>query len=181
MAIYSKYHQEKKETVSIRGELMNNTCIYSDIILPKDTVRVYNIHLASNWLNESDYGFISKPNQKSIIKGVLAIIRKMKKGYKRRAEEADAISRHMQSCPHPIIICGDFNDTPLSYAYQTIKGSLTDGFRSSGKGLGTSFINLPGLRIDYILHDPSFKSINYKKHNQVLSDHHPISCDIIIP
>ena len=28
---------------------MNNSCIYSDIVVNDDTIRVYNIHLASNF------------------------------------------------------------------------------------------------------------------------------------
>ena len=63
MAIYSNYPQIKKETVSIKGERMNNTCIYSDILIKKDTIRVYNIHLASNWFNSSDYSFIQDPKK----------------------------------------------------------------------------------------------------------------------
>ena len=61
MAIYSKYPQIKKKTVSIKGERMNNTCIYSDMIINEDTIRVYNIHLASNWFKNTDYSFIQNP------------------------------------------------------------------------------------------------------------------------
>ena len=80
--------------------------------------------------------------------------------------------------PYPIILCGDFNDTPLSYAYHKIKGDLVDSFSYSGKGIGESFVRIPGLRIDYIMHDKSFKSYNYKKKEEILSDHYAISCDI---
>ena len=44
-AIYSKYPQINKKTVNIDGATMNNSCIYSDIIVNNDTIRVYNIHL----------------------------------------------------------------------------------------------------------------------------------------
>ena len=36
----------------------------------------------------------------------------------------------------PVILCGDFNDTPASYTYRTVKGDLTDGFRDCGSGFG---------------------------------------------
>ena len=61
MAIYSQFPQIKKGTVSIEGERMNNTCIFSDVIIYSDTIRVYNIHLASNWFDKSDLAFIENP------------------------------------------------------------------------------------------------------------------------
>lgn len=181
MAIYSKYPQINKKTVTIKGKDINNTCIYSDLLIKKDTIRVYNIHLASNWFKRSDYSFIENPKKEKLKAGLLGIINRMKSSYKKRAEEVDIIKDHMASSPYPLIACGDFNDTPLSYAYYSIKKDLVDAFTLSGKGLGKSFIKIPALRIDYILHDTKFKSTNYQKHNQILSDHYPISCEIIIP
>ena len=61
MATYSKYPIIKKGTVSISGENINNVCIFSDIVILEDTVRVYNIHLASNTFDNKDYQFIEKP------------------------------------------------------------------------------------------------------------------------
>ena len=181
MAIYSHYPQIEKKTVPIKGKTMNNTCIYSDIIIKKDTLRVYNIHLASNWFNNSEYAFIQNPQKEKFTKKIIAIIKRMRKSYKERAKEVNAIKKHMRASPYPIIVGGDFNDTPLSFAYHSIKENLIDAFSFSGKGLGTSFVEIPGLRIDYILHDPKFKSTNYQISNQILSDHYAVSCEIITP
>ena len=181
MAIYSNYPQIKKETVSIKGERMNNTCIYSDMLIKGDTIRVYNIHLASNWFNSSDYYFMQNPQQEKLKEGILGITKRMRTSYKKRAEEVDVIKEHMLSSPYPLIVCGDFNDTPLSYAYHSIKGNLVDAFSQSAKGIGTSFVKIPALRIDYILHDAEFKSTNYQKYNQILSDHYAVSCEITTP
>ena len=181
MAIYSQYPQIKNKTVSISGERMNNTCIYSDIIIKGDTIRVYNIHLASNWFNSSDYSFIENPQKGKIKESISGITKRMKNSYKKRAEEVNMIKKHMRGSPYPLIVCGDFNDTPLSYAYQSIKGKLLDAFSISGKGIGNSFVKIPTLRIDYILHDSKFSSTKYKKHDVVLSDHYAVSCEIVIP
>ena len=180
MAIYSKYPQLKKETVSIKGERMNNTCIYSDLCIDSDTIRVYNIHLASNWFKNSDYSFLQNPKKETLKKGIKGIVERMKSSYKKRAEEAQVIKEHMKSSPYPIILCGDFNDTPLSYAYNTISERLNDAFKESGKGIGQSFIKIPALRIDYILYNENFKSYNYIQHKQNLSDHYAVSCEIDI-
>lgn len=181
MAIYSNYPQINKSTVSINGERMNNTCIYSDIIINTDTLRVYNIHLASNWFKNSDYSFLQNPQKSTFKSGVTGIIERMKSSYRKRANEAIAIKEHMQKSPFPIILCGDFNDTPLSYSYNTIGKNLKDAFKESGKGIGHSFIKIPALRIDYILHDKDLNSFNYKKHKQELSDHYAVSCEIANP
>ena len=181
MAIYSKYLQINKETVNINGKKMNNTCIYSDIIIRDDTIRVYNIHLASNWFNIADYSFMQNPKKDKFKDGILGIMERMKKSFKKRAQEVELIKQHISKSPYSIIVCGDLNDTPLSYAYHSIKGSLIDAFSYSGKGIGNSFVDIPALRIDYIFHDSKFKSTNYQKHNKILSDHYPISCEISIP
>ncbi len=133
-----------------------NSCIYKDIIL-NDTIRVYNIHLQNNW------------------------VKTMKASYQKRANESIIIKEHINQSPYPVIICGDFNDTPISYTYSKIKKGLLDAFQESGIGIGNSYVGVPSLRIDYILHDVNYKSYNYKKHKYELSDHYPISCDILIP
>lgn len=181
MAIYSNYKQINKQTVSLNGERMNNTCIFSDMIIKEDTFRIYNIHLASNWFNSSDYSFILNPKKEKIKEGLTGISNRMRASYNKRANQVTVIRKHMNTSPYPIIVCGDFNDTPLSYAYNIIKGELNDAFSLSAKGIGTSYIKIPALRIDYIMHDSSFKSTNYQKHSEELSDHYAISCEITIP
>ncbi len=133
-----------------------NICIYKDIVL-NDTIRIYNIHLQSNWLKT------------------------MKSSYQKRVREAIKIKKHINKSPYPVIICGDFNDTPISYTYSKIKDGLLDSFEESGIGIGNSYVSIPTLRIDYILHSKEYKSYNYRKKKYKLSDHYPISCDILIP
>jgi len=160
---------------------MNNTCIYSDMIIYADTIRVYNVHLASNWFKDSDYFFLQNPQKEKLKEGISGIVKRMKISYQKRAKETQVIKEHMQTSPFPIILCGDFNDTPLSYAYNNIISNLNDSFLESGKGIGQSFVKIPALRIDYILHDKKFSSFNYKQHKQELSDHYAISTELTIP
>ncbi len=175
LAIYSKFPQINTSNIIIDN---NNICIYSDIKIKQDTIRVYNMHLASNWFKQSDYSFINNPKKETIKNGVTGIIQRMKISYAKRANEVNIIKKHMRKSPYKIIVCGDFNDTPVSYSYRTIKKNLKDSFYECGNGIGTSFVKIPALRIDYIMHDPSLKSFNYKKKEIVLSDHYPISCEI---
>ena len=78
-----------------------------------------------------------------------------------------------------VCIHGD-NESSLATA-RSIKENLLDAFKESGIGIGNSYVGIPSLRIDYILHDKKFNSYNYKKNKYELSDHFPISCSILIP
>ncbi len=181
LAVLSNYNIINHENVIKVGESnVENTCIFADIVIGEDTIRLYNIHLASNWFDNEDYLFINRSSKVPIKKGVFAIINKMKKSYKERALQVRVIEQNMKQSPYPIIVCGDFNDTPLSYTYNKIKSNLIDSFTISGSGIGDSYVKIPMLRIDYIMHDNKFKSYNYQKQKKAFSDHYAISCEIDI-
>ena len=176
MVIYSKFPQINKGTVSIKGERMNNTCIFSDMIINKDTVRVYNIHLASNWFDKNDLAFMKNPeiSQEAIKKGVFGIAKRLKRSFQKRATQVEIIKNHMDNAPYPILVCGDFNDTPNSFAYYKITKGLKDSFLEKGNGIGSTFFGNTFLRIDYILHSPKFKTTTFTTHQKKLSDHKAI-------
>ena len=94
-----------------------------------------------------------------------------------RQKQAKAIREHISDCPYPVILCGDFNDSPASFSYNKIMHGLKDSFRNSGKGTGTTYIggNFPAYRIDYILHSPCYLSYGYTVGKEMgISDHYPI-------
>jgi endonuclease/exonuclease/phosphatase family metal-dependent hydrolase len=85
----------------------------------------------------------------------------------------------LEKSPYPLIVCGDFNDSPASYSYYTIKGKLKDSFKESGFGMSRTYIGkMPSFRIDYILHDAKWQSFDYKTNRLNFSDHKMISCTI---
>jgi endonuclease/exonuclease/phosphatase family metal-dependent hydrolase len=52
----------------------------------------------------------------------------------------------------------------------------------SAKGMSRTYIGkMPSFRIDYILHDPRWKSYNYKTNTLNFSDHKMVSCSIVVP
>ena len=157
----------------------DNSCIYTDIQKNNKIIRVYNTHLASIKLNRHDYKAMQEINKNEYSEDFdkeMMMLSKIRYGFVRRASQADSIQKSIKESPYPVILCGDFNDTPASYAYKTIKGSLKDAFVESGAGLGRTYIGeFPSFRIDYIFHDNSILPSNFQTHSEELSDHHPIS------
>jgi endonuclease/exonuclease/phosphatase family metal-dependent hydrolase len=159
--------------------------IYCDIVIHSDTIRLYNLHLASIHFNREDYDFISDlPNQQDqevIKKHSLRVLGRLKTAFMRRGNQADLVRNHIKNSPHPVVLCGDINDTPSSYAYRVLASGLTDAFVESGKGMGVTYAgeNFPSFRIDYIFHDQVFESFHFLRKKVPLSDHYPISCSLL--
>lgn len=153
-----------------------NSCMYTDIeIDPSKTIRVYNLHLQSNQFAQEDYDFIQNFSDSQDGKSMEKIISKLKKGYINRAKQSQQVLESMSSSPYPNIICGDFNDTPVSYAYRTLSKNKKDAFIEKGNGFGKTYVNpSPFLRIDYLLFDTSFTINSYQRLNEELSDHYPV-------
>lgn len=106
---------------------------------------------------------------------------KLTSAAKRRAPQAEVVAdfiRKHQS--RPIVVCGDFNDIPLSYTHQKMAENLTDCYQKSGFGPGFSYHkNSMHVRIDNILCTNHFEPYNCKVDNTIaLSDHYPIICDL---
>ncbi len=162
----------------------NNICLYSDISINGDTIRVYNMHLQSINFGYADIAFVrsmlSEEEAEDEVENSKSLLRRMKRAYTRRAEQANAIAAHIVSCRYPIIICGDFNDTPVSYTYRVLAKGMCDAFRESGSGFGKTFENpLPIPRIDYILHSETLSSWEFKTIETTgMSDHYPVTCKI---
>jgi len=167
----------------IRFKNSGNMIIFTDMLIDADTVRVYNCHLQSYGLQPKEINSIdsieydSSDMNKQKLK-LLSI--KFKDAIIKRAEQAATLREHIDHCPYPVIVCGDFNDTPVSFTYHTVRGDLKDSFIESGKGTANTYNGkLPSFRIDYILFSPKFDSYNFEVSVLNHSDHYPISCDLL--
>ncbi len=178
IATYSKFPIVNRGKIDF-GYKSNNVCIYTDLIVGKDTIRVYNMHLQSIAFSKDDYKFAeelhSEIETKEEVERSKNILRRLKRAFVKRSKQADIIGAHIASSKYKVIVCGDFNDTPTSYTYNTISDNLKDSFLESGRGLGKTYSGVfPSFRIDYILHDKKFNSYNYKTIKEEYSDHFPI-------
>jgi len=166
----------------IRFKKSYNMVLFSDIVLPgNDTVRVYNCHLQSNRILPNEYGVVDSltTGNDPKLRETRLVLAKLKRAFEIRASQARILSSHIAKSPYPVIICGDFNDTPVSYSYHKIKGDLIDAYCESGNGIGSTYNGpYPFLRIDYIFYDQRFTSNDFTRHKVDYSDHYPISCYI---
>ena len=105
------------------------------------------------------------------------MIWKLRKSFILRSKQVHNLATHIAACPYPVILAGDFNDTPTSYTYHQLTIGLFDSFKEAGNELfeGTYAGKLPSFRIDYILHTREFQALTYKKIDVELSDHYPIT------
>ncbi len=161
-----------------------NSCIFSDIKINNDTIRVYNVHFESVHLGNKDYKFAEDmsdikniTNKKEVKKGSKRILSLLKTSSIKRASQAELVAIHIKSSPYPVIICGDFNDVPSSYTYHTVSKGLLDAFVQNGKGFEQTYSGIfPSFRIDYILYNKKITSYNFKTYHIKSSDHYPVSC-----
>ena len=179
LATFSRFPIINKGIIHFTGALANSG-IYSDVVIDGDTIRIFNVHLESVKFSNSDYKYVSElmePGAGQTSSNSKIIFSKLKNAFDKRAEQAKVVAGYINQSPYPIILCGDFNDTPSSFAYHTISHGLQDAFLNSGFGLGSTYAgDVPFLRIDFILHSPELLSSKYERHKVWFSDHYPISC-----
>lgn len=160
-----------------------NMVIYADIQIGSDTIRVYNNHLESIHFERDEFQWIDDQTDNERIPGdkISEIMHRMKSAFIRRAGQSLIVKKHINQSPYKVIVCGDFNDTPVSFTTNKIRSGLYDSFRSGGKGMGITFPNMKApLRIDYILHSKEMVSSGFTIGRVKYSDHRPVSCSIRI-
>lgn len=176
IATYSKYPIIKRSRIPFSNT--TNVAMYTDIKILDDTIRIFNLHLQSIKLRERNYDFMGDLKLKYTdeqMEGFRDIGAHLKQAFILRAEQANVIANYITQSPYPVILMGDFNDTPVSYAYRKIKKGLHDAFRESGRGFGNTYAGeLPSFRIDYILYSDPFRSHDFKRTKIKSSDHYPV-------
>ncbi len=175
MATFSKYPVVQKEEIIFKNS--QNFVLITDVVKNEDTIRVFNCHLQSLHLGAKEYNFldsISDNVDKERLKEVPSLLKLLRKAYRKRARQVAILKDSLSRSPYPVVLCGDFNDIPNSYTYQTLSRNLYDSFLEAGNGFGTTYTKffIP-YRIDYILYDSHFESVFSKKIEIPYSDHFP--------
>lgn len=173
IALFSRYPILQSQKIIFPDE-SSNTAMWAVLDIDGQVVKVFNAHLQTTNLNQNRI----RPSD-NIDRAASRIIRlkdMMNENGVIRARQADLIRTLIDESTCPVIVCGDFNDTPASYAYRKIKGNLEDSFRSCGKGYGYTYRYLRKLfRIDYVFYSRDvFRGIRYYSPDLEYSDHKPV-------
>jgi endonuclease/exonuclease/phosphatase family metal-dependent hydrolase len=176
IATYSRFPIIRKGEIRHPGS--SSLSIYSDIIIEKDTFRIFNNHLQSFRLQRMERSLIEElalTEDNQAIDEIKTISVSLKQGFVRRSLQAQVVKSYIDRSPYPVIVLGDFNDTPVSYSYRKIRKGLNDAFVKSGYGAGFTYRgNYPPNRIDYILYDNKLISTRFNILKVKYSDHYPI-------
>ncbi len=203
--ILSKFPIAESGRISFPGS--TNLAIFADVEHYGRTLRIYNNHLESynvsftalahkfsQLIKEKKGQFASTAEQEpgsafteleavgqEITKDIVQTHESMKGTFIKRSQQVEKIIEHINQTPHNTIICGDFNDTPMSYSYHTLAKSRKDTFKEAGSGFGATFAPIwPLLRIDYLLVPDQAQCIRHTIHKIPLSDHYPVKAEVII-
>ncbi len=179
MATFTNFPIVNKGVITFVSDY-SNSCIFTDLLVGSDTIRVYNTHLSSIRFQREDYDLINETKEQvktsdENIKGYKRIYNLLHTAYEKRAVQLQQVLDHIYNCPYPVVLTGDFNDTPVSYCYTQTRKYLTDSFVESGFGVGNTYIgDFPSFRIDYVFHSDDIESADYKTLDYELSDHYPV-------
>lgn len=183
LAIMSKFPLENTGVIQFEGSF--NGAIFADVLVDGHKFRLYSVHLQSTRLGKDAREVLKKENITSLNKKetqdkYYRISSKLTTAFELRAAQARIIAQHAKESPYPAIICGDFNDTPMSYAYRLLAKDRKDSFVEKGWGIGATYAGgLPALRIDYILVHPKFKVFNHQLQKRAISDHRAVVSDVV--
>jgi endonuclease/exonuclease/phosphatase family metal-dependent hydrolase len=159
-AIYSRYPIVQAQRIDTMKEV-----VWADVVMREDTFRVFSTHLHTTAIRRVDSQYLENHEyleDDGSNQHFREIIHRLSENNKLRAAQVDTISQLIDSSPYPVIVCGDFNDVPVSNTYRRMSHRLRDAFREKGRGYSHTYRGLfDMLRIDYVLCSKGFSVLSY--------------------
>ncbi len=155
-------------------------CALYKIRLPNMVIHLLNVHLTSYALSQKERkivsnirGFRSAKQSMQMDKSVYA---KLSAAFASRDTLSHAIRQIADSIQGPLIIAGDFNDVPASYAYRTICGDdFKDAVAKTTFGPMITYHAHGFLfHIDQVLYRGKLTPNSTKRGSLKCSDHYPV-------
>lgn len=187
LGIHTRFPILRRERIWYSTELSNGSMAWW-LQAGSDTLIVVNNHFESCHLSQDD-----RKQYKQMLKGRMdgdsvraeskLLMVKLAEANAKRSRQIDEVCRYVDAHrDYPIIVCGDFNDNPLSYSCYAMSKRLTDCFAAVGRGVGVSY-NQKGFffRIDHVFCSDSLQPVSCKIDSKMdASDHYPVVCTIKI-
>ena len=164
--VWSKYPLINKQTIQYesRGNI-SNQC---DVVVGADTIRLMNNHLESYSFTAADLDDLAHVRDKS------------ERSTPIRNAQARKVREKVEESPYPVIVVGDFNASPLSFAYRYIRKGMHDAWLETSwlKWGATCHKRGFGVRIDYILSSPELVPVSCTIEPTNASDHYPMTATL---
>ncbi len=180
-AVVSRFPILGFRTVEIESR-MSNAAMCADLLVGEDTLTVFNVHLESISLSraeKTEYGnVLLTPESEKVKSEARFLTGKLSEAAHYRAMQTQILVDRLDSLPagRRVLLCGDFNDTPISYTYQTISRRLHNAYRHGGRGVGVSYSeNFFPVRIDNVFYSNDWTCLEAHIVNGItVSDHYPL-------
>lgn len=184
IAVFSRYPLTNDRFITYPNSA--NCSMVCDVVMGTDTIRLINNHLQTTSVSQKRKKWereLATDNTRREVRVAKDAAGTLHGNFVKRAEQAHTISHYVQTSPHPVLVCGDFNSIPSSYTYRHLTETLKDGFRTAGNGYMYTYRYAKHmLRIDYIFHSPDLKGIRYDSPDlDLCSDHNPVVMEVQIP
>jgi len=170
----SRFKAKDKGVIKFDGSA--NLAIYTDYAIDDEMLRVYNCHFESYNISPSGLlrSLLGRDREK-----LKDAEDKMRSGILRRPRQVGKVLGHISGSPVEAMVCGDFNDSPMSYTYFKMSQGRRDTFRKAGRGFSATYSLLwPLIRIDYVLYPKKFAAVSHDTPKKPYSDHYPVVAEI---
>ena len=181
--IFSKYPLTKVAEDSGFGKGNTYGVMVSVDAGEKGKFHVANVHLLSYMITDSEIDVLTNASERQNLDTIgKTVLHKLSFAFQKRSEELQTVLNGMPPVGGPIIICGDFNEPPLSFNYRQMQmAGFVDTFTKVGFGIKPTYAGkLPLLRIDYVWANDGVKPLAFDRYKYKASDHYPIMLDFAI-
>lgn len=182
LGIHTRYPIVKRERLAYDSKANGSGAWWLQV--GDDTLIVVNNHFESCHLTKED-----RQQYRQLIKGEIPrdsvraesqlLLVKLAEANAKRAAQIRKVRQYVEEhSAYPIIVCGDFNDNPISYSRHEMAKGLTDCFVSTGRGIGLSYNQKAfSFRIDHVFCSKDIQPYNCRIDNNMdASDHYPVLC-----
>ncbi|MBQ3364700.1 MAG: endonuclease/exonuclease/phosphatase family protein [Muribaculaceae bacterium] len=177
VGILSKYPFDEVESPVLAQDSLGYFIKAWDVDAPGGNIRVVNMHLSSLRFTGNDSQVIESMNTPSgRKKRIKSVTKKLDVGFRSHARQAGAVRQVLDETPGDVLVMGDMNDTPGSFAYRTICGDdLRDAWADTGFGpIYTFHAHHLYVKIDHILYRGDMRVLSCRRDKKGESDHYPM-------
>jgi len=160
-----RFEQEKADA--------NNGTLEADVATPAGPLRIVACHLRTTGVSSLEHRYARDYGMRFV--PLRELSQELTRNAQRRAVQARRIAQRAKESPCPVVVAGDFNDTPTTYTYHVMAQTLGDTFRQGGSGWGGTYRRAGGLlRLDYIFVSDGIRCGRCHTVDTGLSDHKPV-------